>query len=67
MSNEKDNTITVLDGQTLAITDTVKVGQRPRAILLSVDGKSLYITESETCTVLHARVPTPGLTLFSHQ
>jgi gluconolactonase len=31
------------------------------------DGKSLYITESETGTVLHARVPTPGLTLFSHQ
>jgi len=31
------------------------------------DGCSLYVTESETGTVLHARVPTPGLTLFSHQ
>jgi len=31
------------------------------------DGKSIYITESETGTVLHARVETAGLTLFSHQ
>jgi gluconolactonase len=31
------------------------------------DGKSLYITESETGTVLHARVPAAGLTLFSHK
>jgi YVTN family beta-propeller protein len=48
VSNEKDNTVTVLDGQTLAITDTVKVGQRPRAILLSTDGKSLYICASDS-------------------
>jgi gluconolactonase len=31
------------------------------------DGKSLYVTESETGTVLHARMQTAGLTLFSHQ
>jgi gluconolactonase len=31
------------------------------------DGKTLYITESETGTILMARVPVPGLTLFSHQ
>lgn len=31
------------------------------------DGRSLYITESETGTVLQARVPTAGLPLFSHQ
>jgi len=48
VSNEKDNTITVLDGQSLAITNTIKVGQRPRAILLSVDGKSLYICASDS-------------------
>ncbi len=48
VSNEKDNTITVLDGDSLKITDTVKVGQRPRAILLSTDGKSLYICVSDS-------------------
>ncbi len=31
------------------------------------DGKSLYITESETGTVIVAQVPVAGLTLFSHQ
>jgi gluconolactonase len=31
------------------------------------DGKSLYITESETGTILVARVPVAGLTLYSHQ
>jgi gluconolactonase len=31
------------------------------------DGKTLYITESETGSILQARVPVSGLTLFSHQ
>ena len=30
------------------------------------DGRNLYITESETGTILMARMPVPGLTLFSH-
>ena len=47
VSNEKDNTITVLDGDTLQITGTVPVGARPRGILLSPDGKTLYICTSD--------------------
>ena len=35
VSNEKDNTITVVDGDTLAPVKTIPVGQRPRGILLS--------------------------------
>lgn len=31
------------------------------------DGKSLFITESETGTILMARMPVDGLTLYSHQ
>lgn len=31
------------------------------------DGKTLYITESETGTVLKAQMEVPGLTLFSHR
>jgi gluconolactonase len=31
------------------------------------DGKTLYITESETGTVLKAELEVPGLTLFSHK
>ncbi len=47
VSNEKDNTITVLDGASLNILDTVSVGARPRGIVLSKDGKSLYICTSD--------------------
>lgn len=31
------------------------------------DGRTLYITESETGSILSARLETPGLPLFSHQ
>ena len=41
VSNEKDNTITVVDGSSLAPVKTIPVGQRPRGILLSKDAKSL--------------------------
>ena len=47
VSNEKDNTITVVDGKSLAVIKTVPVGARPRGIILSKDGKSLYICTSD--------------------
>ena len=37
VSNEKDNTITVVDGKSLEPVKTIPVGQRPRGILLSKD------------------------------
>src|SRR5438105_13415923 len=48
VSNEKDNTITVVDGTTLAPVKTIPVGQRPRGILLSRDAQSLYICASDS-------------------
>ena len=48
VSNEKDNTITVLDGETLKPVRTVKVGERPRGIVLSQDGQHLYICASDS-------------------
>ena len=47
ISNEKDNTISVVDLDKMEVTDTIKVGQRPRGIILSEDEKSLYICDSE--------------------
>ncbi|HVR68841.1 MAG TPA: hypothetical protein VMT98_19500, partial [Verrucomicrobiae bacterium] len=35
VSNEKDNSISILDGATLEVVKTVPVGQRPRGITLS--------------------------------
>src|SRR6202049_3255192 len=47
VSNEKDNTITGLDARRLAVIATVPVGARPRGIVPSRDGKSLYICTSD--------------------
>ena len=47
VSNEKGNSITVLDAGTLAVIKTVPVGQRPRGIVLSQDKRALYICASD--------------------
>ena len=39
VSNEKDNSISVIDAETMKVTATVPVGQRPRGIILSKDGR----------------------------
>ena len=47
VSNEKDNTISIIDGDSLEVTDTVEVGERPRGIVLSNDSKVLYMCTSD--------------------
>jgi YVTN family beta-propeller protein len=47
VSNEKDNTVTVLDGASLEIVKTVPVGARPRGMVLSADGKTIFICTSD--------------------
>ena len=47
VSNEKDNTISVIDGDSLELVETIEVGERPRGIVLSKDGKFLYICASD--------------------
>jgi len=47
VSNEKDNTISVIDGESLELVDTIEVGQRPRGIVLSNDGSLLYMCTSD--------------------
>ena len=48
VSNEKDNTITVLDGASLRVLRTVPVGERPRGIALSRDNKRLYVCAGDS-------------------
>ena len=50
VSNEKDNTITVLDGATLKVIKTVPVGQRPRGIVLSQGQQARSISAPATTT-----------------
>jgi len=47
VSNEKDNTVSVIDGESHEVIDTITVGERPRGMVLSNDGKTLYICTSD--------------------
>jgi PQQ-dependent catabolism-associated beta-propeller protein len=51
VSNEKDNSLSVIDARTLKVTQTIKVGKRPRGITLNADGSLLYICASDDNTV----------------
>src|SRR6267142_2020549 len=46
VSNEDDGTVTVIDTQRLAAIATIAVGRRPRGVVLSHDGASLYVAVS---------------------
>src|ERR1700730_3707873 len=43
VSNEKGNSITIIDTGKMEVTKTVQVGHRPRGIALSQDGSELFI------------------------
>ena len=47
VSNEKDNTVSVIDGESYEVIDTITVGERPRGMVLSNDGKILFICTSD--------------------
>tara|TARA_Y100000741_G_C18241643_1_gene553893 strand:- start:320 stop:1276 length:957 start_codon:yes stop_codon:yes gene_type:complete len=47
VTNEKSNTMSVIDAETLKVEHTIDVGDRPRGIGLSPDSSELYIAISE--------------------
>jgi PQQ-dependent catabolism-associated beta-propeller protein len=51
VSNEGDNTITVLDSASMEVIETVPVGQRPRGITITHDGKFVLLCASDDDTV----------------
>lgn len=48
VSNEKDNTISVIDLSKMKVVRTVPVGQRPRGLALTRDGKRLLVSEGDS-------------------
>ena len=51
VSNEKDDTLSLIDLAKMEVIDTIEVGQRPRGITLSKDKTKLYICASDSDTV----------------
>ena len=51
VSNEKSNTISIINTDELATTGTIKVGQRPRGIELTKDGKFILVAVGDDDTI----------------
>src|SRR5438309_11879077 len=47
ISNEKDNTVSVVDLDKMQTVKTIPVGERPRGIALSKDGKLLFVCNGD--------------------
>jgi len=48
VTNEKGNTVSVIDGDKLEVIKTIPVGERPRGFVMSKDYKTLYICASDS-------------------
>src|SRR6202022_2968740 len=57
VSNEKSNTVSVIDTDKWAVTATIKVGQRPRGIKFTRDGKFVMVAvgDDDTIQVIDAK------------
>ncbi|SMX32766.1 YVTN family beta-propeller repeat protein [Maliponia aquimaris] len=51
VTNEKDDTVSVIDVATLEVVRTIPTGERPRGITFSLDHKVVYICASDSDTV----------------
>ncbi len=47
VTNEKDDSVSVIDGKSLEVINTIPIGERPRGIGVSPDGSELYVAVSE--------------------
>src|ERR1700759_248775 len=51
VSNEKSNTVSVIDTDQWAVVKTIKVGQRPRGIEFTRDGKFVLVAVGDDDTI----------------
>ncbi|MBC8269191.1 MAG: YVTN family beta-propeller repeat protein [Rhodospirillaceae bacterium] len=58
VTNEKDDTLSVIDLTKMEVITTIEVGQRPRGVYLSPDNKTLYLCASDDDTIQEIDVET---------
>ena len=58
VTNEKSNTVSVIDSRTGKVETTLEIGDRPRGIGLSPDQKTLYVALSEENAIAMVDVAT---------
>jgi len=51
VTNERDNTVSVIDLDQMKTVNTIPVGQRPRGITMTKDGKSVLVCASDDDTI----------------
>src|SRR5919201_1036607 len=51
VSNEKSNTVSIIDTDKFTVVNTIKVGQRPRGIELTKDGKFVLVAVGDDDTI----------------
>src|SRR5580704_11392430 len=51
VTNERDNTVSVVDLDKMATVKTVPVGQRPRGIAITADGSQILVCASDDDTI----------------
>src|SRR5262245_28504910 len=51
VTNEKSNDVTVIDAATRTVVKTLPVGQRPRGVTVSPDGRRVYVSNSNSDSV----------------
>jgi YVTN family beta-propeller protein len=67
VSNERGNTITVIDGTTFKALGTFAVGKRPRGIHASPDGKLVYVAVSGTPVEPPPKLDAKGNPIFENK
>src|SRR6202140_4044948 len=61
VSNEKSNTVSVIDTDKWAVIKTIKVGQRPRGIEFTRDGKLVLVAVGDDDTIQMIDTTTRGV------
>jgi YVTN family beta-propeller protein len=64
VTNEKSGDVTIIDGESLKVVGSVAAGKRPRGIVVSPDGKTLFVAVSGTPISAPPKLDAKGNPIF---